>query len=75
MAKIENEAETKPTATRAARRRYAVVVSFNGLGEGDTFDAGDGPGDTAWEEYFVGVGYLRPVSEGGPDVPGADHQS
>lgn len=70
MAKIENESE-KPS-TSARRRRYEVLVSFNGLNQGDTFPGG---ADTAWEDHFVEVGYLRDLGEEETDVRSEERTS
>lgn len=63
MAKIENDGEKAATS----RKRYEVVVSFDGLDKGEFFTA---DGDD-WASQHVTTGYLRELgdAEPGREVP------
>lgn len=63
MAKIENVTEKAP------RRRYEVVVSFDGLNRGDVFED---HGDPRWARQRVESGYLRELTGEEPGVERSD---
>lgn len=58
------------TSRKSQRRTFEVLVSFDGLDVGGRFT--QEPDDLGWAQQRVEAGYLRDVTEEGPDAGGSE---